>query len=99
MPTRVVELCDGLLKRAVSFCKYHMNSALDEFEAVLNKDAERLRSGEAHSEQMLYLRNLKRAREQVLPIFLADLEDHLAGIRDAYRQTGPGQIRRPGESQ
>ena len=93
MPTRVVELCDGLLKRAVSFCKYHMNSALDEFEAVLNKDAERLRSGEAHSEQMLYLRNLKRAREQVLAICLADLEARLAGIRDATVKPAPG---RPG---
>jgi Protein of unknown function (DUF1631) len=81
LPARVVTLSEGLFQVSASYCKFHLNSTLDELEAGLLKDAESLGSFEAHSEKTLNLRKLKRVRDQIVPVFLSVLEHRLSIIR------------------
>lgn len=81
LPARVVSLSEGLLQISASYCKFHLNSMLDELEASLLKESETLGSFEAHSEKTLNLRRLKRVRDQIIPVFLSLLEHRLSIIR------------------
>lgn len=74
-------LASGLLQVSASYCKFHLNSMLDELESSLQKESDVPGSFEAHSEKTQNLRKLKKVREQIVPVFLASLENRLAGIR------------------
>lgn len=89
LPARVVTLSEGLLQVSASYCKFHLNSMLDELEAGLLKDAESLGSFEAHSEKTLNLRKLKRVRDQIVPVFLSVLEHRLSIIRAPMAAASP----------
>lgn len=89
MPARVTALAEGLLQVSASYCKFHLNSMLDELEAGLAKDAESRGVFEAHSEKTLNLRNLRHRREQIVPRFLAVLERRLADIRKPAAASAP----------
>ena len=92
LPARVVTLSEGLFQVSASYCKFHLNSMLDELEAGLLKDAESLGSFEAHSEKTLNLRKLKRVRDQIVPVFLTVLEHRLSVIRStASASSSKGQ--------
>ena len=89
MPPRVTALAEGVLQVSASYCKFHLNSMLDELEAGLAKDAEGRGVFEAHSEKTLNLRNLRHRREQIVPRFLGVLERRLAAIRKPAAASSP----------
>ena len=81
LPARVTALSDGLLLVSASYCKFHLNSMLDELEAGMLKDSESLAGFSAHSDITHNLRSLKRVRDQIIPVFLSALEHRLSAIR------------------
>lgn len=84
LPPRVLALCDGLLERGSDFFERQLQTALNEFEDLLFKNAEHGR-GEQQVEQFGSLRNLKRTRHDFIPQFLASLEQQLADLRRAKK--------------
>ena len=90
LPPRVLALCDGLLDLGSDFFECQLQTALNEFEDLLFKNAEHGR-GEQQVEQFGSLRNLKRTRHDFIPQFLASLEQQLADLRrdkNAASRTG-----------
>ncbi|MFZ9364170.1 MAG: DUF1631 family protein, partial [Arenimonas sp.] len=88
LPPRVLALCDGLLDLGSDFFERQLQTALNEFEDLLFKNAEHGR-GEQQVEQFGSLRNLKRTRHDFIPQFLASLEQQLADLRRAKSTAGP----------
>lgn len=88
LPPRVLALCDGLLDLGSDFFERQLQTALNEFEDLLFKNAEHGR-GEQQVEQFGSLRNLKRTRHDFIPQFLASLEQQLADLRRAKSAAGP----------
>ena len=84
LPPRVLALCDGLLDLGSDFFERQLQTALNEFEDLLFKNAEHGR-GEQQVEQFGSLRNLKRTRHDFIPQFLASLEQQLADLRRAKK--------------
>lgn len=83
LPARVASLSEGLLQVSGSYCKFHLNSTLQELETVLMKESEQLGNFQSHSEKTINLRKLKQVSDQIVPDFLSALEHRLAIIRSA----------------
>lgn len=81
MPIMVTRLCNGLLMICASFCKKKLNAIFDEIEASILKETTHPNNYEAHSEQRAFLKDIKRERDGIAPLFLAELENQLASIR------------------
>jgi len=78
LPPRVRHILTGLLGICTGSLAHSVGAALDEYEHELPRQAVRARSGEQSRRWLESLREFKRARDQVTPRFLANIEDALA---------------------
>ena len=78
LPPRVRHILSGLLGICTNSLAVSVGAALDEYEHELPRQAVRARSGEQSRRWLESLREFKRARDQVTPRFLANIEDALA---------------------
>ena len=78
LPPRVRHILSGLLGICTNSLAASVGAALDEYEHELPRQAVRARSGEQSRRWLESLREFKRARDQVTPRFLANIEDALA---------------------
>jgi len=78
LPPRVHHILNGVLGICTRSLADSVGAALDEYERELSRQATRARSGEQSRRWLESLRAVKRARDQVTPRFLANIEDTLA---------------------
>jgi hypothetical protein len=88
LPPRVRHILTGLLGICTRSLAHSVSATLDEYELELPRQAVRARSGEQSRRWLESLREFKRARSQVTPRFLANIEDALARFDDGAATRG-----------
>jgi len=78
LPPRVRHILTGLLGICTGSLAHSVGAALEEYEHELPRQAVRARRGEQSRRWLESLREFKRARDQVTPRFMANIEDALA---------------------
>src|ERR1700751_2329506 len=78
LPPRVRHILTGLLGICTRSLADSVSATLDEYEHELPRQASRTRSGEQSRRWFESLREVKRARDEIPPRFLANIEDALA---------------------
>ena len=89
----VSRLCSGLLMISSSFCRKKLNAVFDEIEASILKETNHPHNFEAHSEQRAFLKDIKRERDGIAPLFMASFENQLASIRNTTSKTPTNNIK------
>ncbi|HZX89785.1 MAG TPA: DUF1631 domain-containing protein [Rudaea sp.] len=93
LPPRVRHILAGLLGICTRSLADSIGAALDEYERELPRQATKARSIEQSRRWLESLREVKRARDQLTPRFLANMEDALARFDEGTdaRSAAPGQ--------
>ncbi len=92
MPVMVTKLCNGLLMISASFCMRNLSIVFDEIEALILKETNSSHNFEAHSMQRAFLRDIKREREGIAPVFMQLLEQRIASIRSPDVKSQPNKV-------
>jgi hypothetical protein len=90
LPPRVGHILTGLFGICTRTLADSLSATLDEYEHELPRQATRTRSGEQGRRWFESLREVKRARDEVAPRFLANIEDALARFDE--RSDGRGAM-------
>lgn len=98
LPGRVQGLLHGVFGLCRSTWPRFVDATIDEFARQLFRRAEKTRAGSGQHEQMQVLQGLRAARPEIVPRFLAALEDALAGF-DKQRLEADGSAAAAGAKQ
>jgi len=82
LPPRVRQILEAVNALAAQALSASLNLALNEFERQLFRQSERARSSQEQAECFAELQQLRQRRADLVPGYLADLEDVLARLRE-----------------